>query len=263
MSGTKIPRHQSTGTSQVLANGLRLLSTIAKANGEFSVREIGRILDLSPTVTHRLVATLHKYHYLEKNHETGKYLIGIESFRVGNSYAGTTGLESVAKPLLYAAAQRYGVNCFLGKRKGTSIVYLYDFTATRRNSIRIAAGTEVPLDATSMGMAILARLDPKQVESYKKFTLSEGIRSEANFGAAFEENLHYARTHGYAHLRSEIFPGVTAVGATVGLTGAEHDTAISFSAPTDTNDNAKVDTLGAHVLETAELLSRQFQQAQT
>lgn len=257
----KLTGSKETRTSQVLANGLRLLSTIAKANGEFSVREIGRMLDLSPTVTHRLVATLQEHHYLEKNLETGKYVIGLESFRVGKSYSDAFSLEGVAKPVLYAAAHENSVNCFLGRRKGTSIVYLHDFSGAKRSSIRIASGTEVPLDATSMGIAILAQLDPKSLEDYQSRAIAEGLRDQKDFDSKFEQSLEFARTHGYAMVRSEIFPGVNAVGATVGFPGRLHDSAISFSAQTSSPDLGSIELLGAKVIETSAILSQQLQAA--
>ncbi|GAA2879917.1 IclR family transcriptional regulator (plasmid) [Aminobacter sp. P9b] len=251
-------RKQDTSTSLVLANGLDVLSLVAKTNGELSLREIGHILGLSSTVTHRLVATLRHRNFLEKNPATGKYIIGIESYRVGQSYTETMKTEAVAKPILQEAGQRLGVNCFLGVRKDTSIVYLYDFSAARRSSIRLAPGTEVPLVATAMGLSILADLSEARLKEFKDRVFQDNAVGET-FLAEFDAQIEFARKNGYALIRSELFPGVVTVGAKIAQGHSDIEAAISFGLPSDAASEAHLAKLGESILATA----RRIEQALT
>lgn len=247
---------QDTGTSRVLANGLDLLSLVAQTNGELSLREIGRQLGLSPTVTHRLVSTLHKRNFLHKNPATGRYVIGVECFRVGRAYTMATGIEGVSKPILQEAATRFGVNCFLGIRKETTLIYLYDFSGTRRSSVRIASGTEVPLGVTAMGIAILARLGESQVASYLERAADTDRAAFERMSPSLDESIAQARERGFALLRSEIFPGVTSVGAAILPCTSDAAAAISFGFPTEQAAQERVEALGLHVRETATRIER-------
>ncbi|MCC6008989.1 MAG: IclR family transcriptional regulator [Rhodobacteraceae bacterium] len=242
---------QDTGTSRVLANGLDLLSLVAQTNGELSLREIGRQLGLSPTVTHRLVATLHKRNYLQKNPATGRYVIGVECFRVGRAYTMATGIEGVSKPILQGAAARCGVNCFLGIRKEANLIYLYDFSGTRRSSVRIAAGTEVPLGVTAMGIAILARLGDAEVEAYFERAAATDRAAFERMSPSLRESIAFARDKGFALLNSEIFPGVTSVGAAIVPETSDVAAAVSFGFPTDEVAPERINALGREVRDTA------------
>lgn len=243
-------RRQDTSTSLVLSNGLDVLSLIANTNGELSLREIGRVLGLSSTVTHRLVATLRHRNFLEKNPLTGKYVIGIESYRVGRSYTEAMGMEAVGKPILQEVGQKLRVNCFLGIRKGTSIVYLYDFSAARRSSIRLAPGTEVPLISTAMGLAILAKMPVAQFQGLKNTIFDQTLHDERALNE-FNQRVRFAREHGYAKITSELFPGVSAVGASIRQPQSDLEAAISFGLPSDSISALQLEVLGAHVVSTA------------
>lgn len=241
---------QDTSTSMVLSNGLQLLSLVAKTNGQLSLRDIGRRLELSPTVTHRLVATLRKHKYLERSPVTGKYVVGVESFIVGRSYTESTGVDAVAKPILEEAAKQYGVNCFMGVRKGTGIVYLYDFSGAKRTSIRIAPGTEVPLHVTSMGMAILAQLPADELKRFIDSVTAERTDDLSILGEQFDKQLRFARANGYSQLRSEVFPGVLSVGAVIPRQQSESEMAISFGIQANLVRDDDLAVLGNRILTT-------------
>lgn len=255
-SKKSVSKHD-TSTSLVLRNGLELLSLVAKTSGQLSLRELGRKLGLSPAVTHRLVTTLTENNFLERSVVTGKYVIGIESFMVGRSYVASTGAEAVAKPILEEAANRYDVNSFMGVRKGTSIVYLLDFSGARRTNIRIAPGTEMPLHATSMGLAILAKLTQQELDEFIEQVAKENDGGSPLLGEEFRKQIRIAQENGYALLASDVFPGVISVGAIVTAQDQLPYAAISFGVSNRLVSKSEMSILGERILMTVERI--QFQ----
>lgn len=256
-SGTR----QDTSTSLVLNNGLKLLSLIAKTNGQLSLRDIGRKLGLSPAVTHRLVSTLRNQNYLERNPATGKYVVGLESFIVGRSYADSTGMDAIAKPILDEAAKHYKVNCFMGVRNGSRIVYLYDVSGAKRTSVRIAQGTEVPLHVTSMGLSIMAQWDDGQLGDFIYQLVSERQEDDAPVAEQIWQQVRFMRAHGYSQLRSEVFPGVVSVGTIIPRLRTESEMAISFGVQASSIGESDLAILGEGILVTAKKIQLQLQKA--
>lgn len=252
---------QDTSTSLVLNNGLKLLSLVAKTNGQLSLRDVGRKLGLSPAVTHRLVSTLRNQKYLERNPLTGKYVVGLESFIVGRSYADSTGMDAVAKPILENAAKHYKVNCFMGVRNGSRIIYLYDVSGAKRASVRIAPGTEVPLHVTSMGLSILAQWPDGQLDEFVRQLGAEGQEDVSLLTERIGQQVRFARAHGYSQLRSEVFPGVVSVGAAIPGLRTESEMAISFGVRADSIGESDLAMLGEGILVTVKRIQVQLQKA--
>lgn len=254
----KLERTPETGTSRVLSNGLELLSLIAKTEGELSLREIGRLLELSPTVTHRLVSTLRKHRFLEKSPTTGKYVIGLESYRVGMSHSRATTIEYVARPILQEAGRLCQVNAFLGVRDGVNIVYLYDFSGDPNRTIRMARGTEIPLAMTAMGIAILSALPDDEIEEIKYNYRSMRESRTHDFTEKMNDRICAARNVGYSQLDSEMFVGVTTIGATVRDARNKVKAAISFGFPSGPEWKTKIPGLASELQKAAREMEYKF-----
>ena len=60
-----------------------MLEVVEGEGGEVGVREIGRRLRLSPTIVQRLVTSLARRGYVEKNSDTSRYRLGYRSMALG------------------------------------------------------------------------------------------------------------------------------------------------------------------------------------
>lgn len=112
-----------TSSSLLLTKGLRLLQHVAN-QGESGVREIARQMSFSPTVAHRLVTSLMKEGFLERNDETGRYRVGAQAFAVGRAFLKSARIESVAPPIMREIVEEGEFNAFLSVMRGAQIVYI-------------------------------------------------------------------------------------------------------------------------------------------
>ena len=74
--------------SQSLERGLDVLEMIAAESGDIGVRELARRSALSPTIVQRLVSSLARRGYIEKNSETSRYRLGHQSLALAASGEG-------------------------------------------------------------------------------------------------------------------------------------------------------------------------------
>lgn len=77
-------------TNQSLSRGLALLDSINDSAQPLGIREIGRLLDISPSIAQRLANTLVEAGYLQQVVETRKYRLGVRALALGGQWCAAT-----------------------------------------------------------------------------------------------------------------------------------------------------------------------------
>ncbi|MBP1556597.1 MAG: helix-turn-helix domain-containing protein, partial [Oscillospiraceae bacterium] len=68
---------------KVIERALKMLNCFTKEKLSLSLVEIAREIDLPPSTTSRILATLEKYNYLYRDEETQRYYLGPSIARLG------------------------------------------------------------------------------------------------------------------------------------------------------------------------------------
>src|SRR6185312_8049441 len=76
------PAKASAG-SQSLERGLDVLEIVEAEGSEIGVREIARRLELSPTIVQRMVTSLARRGYVDRDAETARYRLGYRALALG------------------------------------------------------------------------------------------------------------------------------------------------------------------------------------
>src|SRR6478609_12155936 len=86
--------------SQSLERGLDVLEVVEAEGGDIGVREIARRLELSPTIVQRMVTSLARRGYVDKDAETARYRLGYRALALGaHSGAGSDYIVSARREL--------------------------------------------------------------------------------------------------------------------------------------------------------------------
>ncbi len=161
--------------SQSVVRAVDILELLAQ-NGTLGVRDIARRMELSPTIVHRLLATLASTGFAEQAPDTQKYRIGYRAFRIGCSFLSNNDLDRASAPELVALAEQHQVNSFLGVLRDHAVVYLKVVQSNGPIALNNAPGSLALPHSTAFGKALLAPLTDAQVaevmgpEPYKKLT---------------------------------------------------------------------------------------------
>src|ERR1041384_6543673 len=79
-----MPRNpKAAAGSQSLERGLDILEVVEAEGAEIGVREIARRLALSPTLVQRMVTSLARRGYVDKDVETARYRLGHRALALG------------------------------------------------------------------------------------------------------------------------------------------------------------------------------------
>jgi IclR family acetate operon transcriptional repressor len=203
---------------------------------------------MPPSSTHRILSTLQKHGYVEFDEARQEWMIGIEAFRIGNTYLVRTNLVEAAHKTLRRLMEETGETANLGIADNGDVVFV-DQVETH-NPIRafFRPGTRGHMHASGIGKSLLADMPRREVEKIiqlkgqPEFTQKTLITAEGLFS-----DLDATRQRGWSIDDEERYAGMRCVAATIYNTFSEAVAGISVSGPTVRFPNHVISELGPKV----------------
>ncbi len=245
------PRSATTdttpGTVQALDRGLTLLRELANAHS-ITLSDLATRAEIPPSSTHRILSTLQKHGYVEFDEARQEWMIGIEAFRIGNTYLVRTNLVEAARKTLRHLMEETGETANLGIADNGDVVFV-DQVETH-NPIRafFRPGTRGHMHASGIGKSLLANMPRRDVEKIiqlkgqPEFTQKTLITAEGLFS-----DLDATRQRGWSIDDEERYAGMRCVASTIYNTFGEAVAGISVSGPTVRLPNHVISELGPKV----------------
>ncbi|WP_224752735.1 IclR family transcriptional regulator [Metabacillus arenae] len=236
-------------TSQTLRRGLMLLDHFHGKDKEYSVKELANQLDISSTVTFRLVNTLVECGYLEKNNATGKYRLGFNAYKLGLNANPHFRLQQLAMPFLEKVAEKtqetvsmYVVNPLT--LKGICIISLES-----PNEIRFSTpvGSSRPLYRGASKKGMLAFMDSAQQEQVFQRAIAEGFTKIDEL----KKDLEDIKNRGYAYSKGEVYNGAFNVSVPILSSKGEILAGISITFPVFREEKDTVSTFSKYLMQAA------------
>lgn len=241
--------------NQSVARALQIMRVLADSPESLGVREVARVIGVSPSIAQRLISTLAEFGFAEQE-PSRRYRVGVGAFAVGNAFLSGNTLARESLPELQALAERHHLNSYLGVLRGRSIVYLAAFQSSGPIAIKSSPGAKTFLHTTALGKAILAQMPVGEAagllgpQPYRRLT----ARTKTRLGPLAAE-LHAAKHNGYAISDEENLVGVYAIGAPVRDASGATVAAISGALARHELSRAKLPGLCRLVREAAERIS--------
>jgi DNA-binding IclR family transcriptional regulator len=140
---------------QVVRNALAAIESLAGSDKPLGVSELGRLIGLPPSSTHRLLATLVEAGYAMPVPGAGRYQAGPSLLRL--RAGGTLPLlRDAAHPVLMKLAEATQETAHLATLDGTEVIALDQVAIATQNVARHPVGSRMPIHATALGLVLLA-----------------------------------------------------------------------------------------------------------
>lgn len=233
--------------------GLRILESFDRdAVDEMSLSEMARRIGVSRSSAFRLVHTLQRLGYLEREDETKNYRLGARVMSLGYSFLASKDIAELARPELQRLRAQTHCSTHLGILDGAEVIYIARFAAHKPVSAMIAVGARVPAHATTMGRMILAHKPAAYVKEHF------GGRALATFSdqtprtlEALLSALEGDRRRGYVISHSSFEAGIASIAAPLFDAKGEVIGAINVSTPENAIDAKTFDGEVCAALRTA------------
>lgn len=180
------------------------------------MREIARRLELSPTIVQRMVTSLARRGYVDKDAATSRYRLGYRALALGASSEHGSDYIGTARRELEKLARDHSLNGFVSVLHGSRAVYILAVQAEGPVAIKVAPGSEMPLHSTAAGKVLLAALSDAEARKLLGHgRLSAITPHTVTDPAAVIAGLAKVRKQGFATVSEENIRGVLSVGAPI------------------------------------------------
>ncbi len=217
---------------QSLERALDVLAHVGEAGGQ-TLSEIAEALGIPPATTYRILSTFAARGHLEMDAASQTWHVGPAAFRTGNAFLRRTGMVERARPLMRALMAETGETANLGVESGAQVLFLSQVETHEAIRAFFPPGTLSPMYASGIGKALLAAMEPREIERYIARTRLVRFTDKTICDKdALRAELGRIRAQGHAFDDEEKSPGMRCVAAPVFNAFGEVVAGISVSGPT-------------------------------
>ena len=160
-----------------MERALDLLATFSTAEPELTLTELTSRLNLSASTTYRLLVTLENRRYVEHNHQTGGYALGVACLDLGTVFLSQLDFRDRVLPLLESLREecRETVHLAVLDRNQMEVIYLEKLEGLLPiGMMGSRVGGRAPAHCTGLGKCLLAYLPESVV---RDFYSTKGVRA--------------------------------------------------------------------------------------
>lgn len=237
---TRAPSVARASCVASVVRALGLLEQLALASSPLSLGEISRELQLPPSTTHRLLATLSGAGFVSQELHTDRYMATLKLFNLGSMVLSQFNLSEMLLPTMRRIADQVGESVSLVVLEGNEGVLLERVAGSRGLQV-FSKYRRVPLYCTAAGKALLAGFDDKSLENYLSRTpLKRLTQSTICTSSALRTEMERIHAVGYAVDREEVEKGARCVAVPlVFARGTPAAVSVSALAPRMTENRIK------------------------
>jgi len=252
----------SSGTGvQTVERALALLTILSsgRTEAEFGVTELSKMLGVGKSSVHRLLTSLQKYDFVEKNPRTEKYHLGWGVFAMASQVPKVRVLQRAARDVLeeLCLASKETVN--LAILEHTDVVTIDKVEPNSILKMDIPIGLREPAYATALGKAILSDLDPEAVRRrFQDATLQKLTPQTVTDVDELISLLRRVGKRGYAIDNQEYSVDIRCVGAPIRGSSGRAIAAVSVTGPAQRFSLGQMEEITPLVVETAATISERL-----
>ncbi len=215
-----------------ILNAIDALEFIAQSRQGVGVRELARVLRMSPATAGRVLASLHASGMLDQDEGSARYFLGPRALKIAAHYSRSLNLHSVADSYLKELVEATGETVFLGVLDGAEVVVVNRIDSPQPLRMAGDLGTREPAHCTALGKAMASSMPTDERENLiGKLDLENapghGVRTVEDLRSILDETA----LRGWALDNEEHFEGVRCVAAAICNAEGKAIAAISVSGP--------------------------------
>ncbi len=246
-------------TVQSVDRTLSILEVMAEKGEPMTLSEISNNLNLKISTVHRLLKTLIIKGFADQDLYTGKYQLGIKTFRIGNTALYSLDIRSVARPYLKKLVSQCNETVNLALLDNGYVVYIDQVESEKMIKMIANLGSRAPSHCNAVGKVLLADLSELEMERFmKKARLEKFTDRTITAPLKLREELKHVKKNGCAFDMEETEEGIRCVAAPVYNHKSKVIAAIGISGPSLRVSIKKLEDLKRQVQQTADDISKKL-----
>jgi IclR family transcriptional regulator, KDG regulon repressor len=141
---------------RAVERALDVLECFSIKTPELSMTQIAEKIGMNKSTVHRLLATLERKRFVERNPVTGTYRAGIHLLQLAYLAMETNDLRRVSEPFLRQLWEQHRETIDLAVFEGNQVIFVSVIESPQRVRLAAAVGQRLPAFCTASGKAILS-----------------------------------------------------------------------------------------------------------
>ncbi len=231
LANAKLETESGTQPLASLAKGLKLLLSLRDSERPMSLTEISRDFGLNKVSALRILLTLERHGFVERDPRDKKYRVGSNAFYVGSGFIAGGKREKVLKAMANLVHELKHTITF-GVLDGSSVLFVERVDGTERVKVTVDIGSRVPAFSSAAGRALLAGLsDAEIIKRLKGVKLKSLTNSQPKSLIEILNLIAKVRDSGFAVNNEDSTPGLIAVAVPIKSDTGEHVAALGAAFP--------------------------------
>lgn len=220
--------------------------------------QIAEQVGIHKSTTHRLLATLEKRRFVERDPATGVYRLGIRLLQMAYMTLQQNDLRRLSAPFLRRLWEQHKETVHLAVLDDVDVVFLDVIESQQRVKLAAAIGQRLPAFATASGKSILACMPDESVRQILKHGMPRHTQYTLDTPEAFFEDLGRVRERGFALDEQEQEEGINAVAAPIVDPDGRPIASVAIAGPAYRLPHERLIEIGSSVLASSRDLSREI-----
>lgn len=217
---------------QSVERTLRILEIMAEREYPMSLSEISNSLNLKISTVHRLLKTLIMNGFAQQDPYSGKYLLGIKTFSIGNTALYSQDIRSLVRPYLKELKMKYQETTNLAILDEGDVIYIDQVESEKMVKMLARLGSRAPSHSNAVGKVLLADLNELELDRLLKVKTLRGFTENAiTVSLLLKKELEKVRRQGYALDMEETEQGICCAAAAIFNHQGKAAAAIGISGP--------------------------------
>ena len=200
---------------RAVERALQILKSFDDRHAERGVSEIAEVVGLHKATTHRILATLMNYGFIERSPDGLKYRLGLELVDLGFKVTRRMDLRREALPYLKSLASEINEAVDLSIWDQQLVLYIEMIQSNHALTVAAAVGQHLPAYCTASGKLFLANLPDEELSAYLQKPLQSFTANTVVDTLLIKNMLQHVKQEGVATDNEEFELGVRAVAAPV------------------------------------------------
>lgn len=212
---------------QTLARGLKIIDLLADAEDGLTAAQLIELLEIDKSGISRLMRTLVKYHFVDRDDERRRYYLGVHVHELGSRAGQHATLRDLAQPFLERLSTLSNENAHVAVLSSFKALTIADQPSTEPLRVVSEVGRRMPLHCSAVGKCLVAFSGAAMPTTYPSFT-NRTIKDEPTLRKEIEQ----IRREMFAFDDEELTLGVRGIAVPLRNREGRAIAAIGISGPT-------------------------------
>jgi DNA-binding IclR family transcriptional regulator len=237
---------------------LDILLCFTRQTPRLTMTEIADQVGMNKSTVHRLLGTLEKKRFLQRDPSTGYYQLGLHILQMARLTLESNDLRNRAAPFLRRLCEQHRETITLSVLDGSDVVFLDVVESPQRVKLAASTGQRLPAFATAAGKAILAFLPDEAARKVVERGMQQYTPQTIHSPEIFFKGLSMEREQGFSISEQEYEEGINAVAAPILDSNEKPIAAITVAGPAYRLLRERMNEIGPTILATAREIAQEI-----